>query len=129
LIRVYFDSSAIFKLSHQERETLPLIQFLEETPLEASTSVMADVEVVRNLRNRQLNDDGALGGFYLVALDDDIRRTAATLESRTLRALDAIHIASALAIGDRDLQFVTYDDRQAEAARAAGLKVVQPGRN
>lgn len=129
MIRVYFDSSAIFKLSHQERETLALIQFLEETPLEASTSVVADVEVVRNLRNRGLNDDGALGGFYLVALDDDICRTAASLESRTLRALDAIHIASALAIGDRDLQFVTYDDRQAEAARAAGLKVVQPGRN
>lgn len=106
-----------------------MIQFLEETPLEASTSVVADVEVVRNLRNRRLKDDGALGGFYLVALDDDIRRTAASLESRTLRALDAVHIASALAIGDRDLQFVTYDDRQAEAARAAGLKVVQPGRD
>jgi hypothetical protein len=26
------------------------------------------------------------------------------------------------------LEFVTYDDRQADAARQAGLKVVQPGR-
>lgn len=45
-----------------------------------------------------------------------------------MKSLDAIHIATALAIGDRDVQFVTYDDRQAEAARQAGLTVVQPGR-
>ena len=45
-----------------------------------------------------------------------------------VRSLDAIHLATALAIGDDQLEFVTYDDRQADAARAAGLKVVQPGR-
>ena len=45
-----------------------------------------------------------------------------------MRSLNAIQIARALAVGDRDLQFVTYDERQAEAARQAGLKVVEPGR-
>ena len=45
-----------------------------------------------------------------------------------IKSLDAIHIATALAIGDRDLQFITYDNRQADAARQAGLKVIQPGR-
>ena len=45
-----------------------------------------------------------------------------------LRALDAIHIATALSIGDPELQFVTYDQWQAESAREAGLTVVQPGR-
>jgi predicted nucleic acid-binding protein len=43
-----------------------------------------------------------------------------------LRSLDAVHAATAL--GLRSLwAFVTYDDRQAAAAREAGLSVVSPG--
>lgn len=67
-------------------------------------------------------------GIYLLAVDVDIRREAQRLKPPHLRTLDAIHLATALSIGDPDLEFITYDDRQAEAARAAGLKVVQPGR-
>ena len=67
-------------------------------------------------------------GFYLVGLDPDVRRKRCASSRDHSRALDAIHIATALAVGDRDLQFVTYDERQADAARQAGLKVVQPGR-
>jgi predicted nucleic acid-binding protein len=126
--RVYFDSSALFKLSHDERESMALIDFLDEGPTEASTSVLGEVEVLRKLRQRQLEADRAMAGFYLIGLDDEIRKTAIEIGGGTLRALDAIHIATALAIGARDLLFVTYDDRQAEAARHAGLTVVQPGR-
>jgi predicted nucleic acid-binding protein len=43
-----------------------------------------------------------------------------------LRSLDAIHLASALAIGDYPEAFVTYDERLADAARAVGLKVLTP---
>jgi hypothetical protein len=42
-----------------------------------------------------------------------------------VRTLDAIHVATALAIEAVDA-FVTYDDRQADAARAVGLPVVRP---
>ena len=128
MIRAYFDSSAIFKLGCEETETLALIDFLEDEVREASTSVLAEVEVARNLRHRRLDQGEAVKGFHLITVDDEIRRTAIQLGDQSLRSLDAIHIASALAIGDRDLEFVTYDDRQAGAARRAGLKVVQPGR-
>ena len=67
-------------------------------------------------------------GIYLLNLDADVRHEALRLKPHRLRALDAIHLATALSIGRRELEFVTYDDRQAEAARQAGLKVVQPGR-
>ena len=40
------------------------------------------------------------------------------------RALDVLHVASALELGLR--RFVTYDDRQALLARAAGLRVLRP---
>ena len=126
--RAYFDSSAIFKLAHSERESLALIEYLEQGSNQITTSVVGEIEVVRNLRHRQLDDDDAVTGFYLIGLDQDIRRSAIELGDGRLKALDAIHIATALAIGDRDLHFITYDDRQADAARQAGLKVVQPGR-
>lgn len=128
MIRAYFDSSAVFKLSHEERETWALIDYLEQADLEVSTSVIAEVEVLRNLLHRGYDADDAMAGFYVVGLDEEVRRHAVELGSRTLRSLDAIHIASALAIGDRNIQFITYDGRLAAAAREAGLTVVQPGR-
>ena len=96
--------------------------------MKVSTSVLAEVEVLRTLRKHHMNDEHAVTGFYLLSFDDEVRRYASEVGATTLRSLDAIHLATALSIGDRDLDFVTYDDRQAEAARQAGLKVVQPGR-
>jgi predicted nucleic acid-binding protein len=40
------------------------------------------------------------------------------------RTLDVLHVSSALTIGCR--RFVTYDERQAQLARAVGLKVLRP---
>jgi predicted nucleic acid-binding protein len=127
VIRAYFDSSAIIKLTRAERESQGLIDYLERDDVEASTSVLAEVEVVRNLNKLRLDSAGAMRGFYLLAFDTDVRAAALTLGS-TLKSLDAIHVASALAIGDPTLEFITYDEQQAAAARDAGLKVVQPGR-
>ena len=116
------------KLSHEEAESMALIEYLDNGSVEVSTSVLAEVEVLRNLPKFEVATEDAMSGFYLLALDEDIRRTASRIGDGTLRSLDAIHVATALAVGDRDLEFVTYDDRQARAARAAGLTVVQPGR-
>ena len=128
MIQAYFDSSAIMKLTGAEAESEALINYLQDTPVEVSTSVLAQVEVLRNLRKQPVESDEAMNGFYLLAFDEEVRRQAVVVGGETLRSLDAIHIATALAIGNRDLHFVTYDIRQAEAARQAGLKVVQPGR-
>ena len=127
----YLDASAIVKLAIEERESLALVDYLAEGDRAISTSVVAEIEVVRTLqliRSSRADQDDAILGIYLLHLDDDVRRAALRLKPFELRALDAIHVATALGVGDRDLEFVTYDDRQAEAARAAGLKVVQPGR-
>lgn len=51
---------------------------------------------------------------------------AGLLPGEQLRFLDAVHLASAIAIAVDVL--VTYDLRMAEAARAAGLVVIAPGR-
>ncbi len=58
-------------------------------------------------------------------LDAEIDRRASLIGLGALRTLDAIHIATALALPGVDA-FVTYDDRQAEAARLVGLPVIRP---
>jgi hypothetical protein len=43
-----------------------------------------------------------------------------------VRTLDAIHLATALELGDELTAFVCYDDRLSAAAAALGLPVVTP---
>ena len=131
MTEAYLDASAILKLMVEERESLALVNYLDERELAISTSVIAEVEIVRSLqrlRASRADQDDAMRGIYLLNLDPGVRHEALRLKPHQLRALDAIHIATALSVNDRELEFVTYDERQADAARQAGLKVVQPGR-
>jgi predicted nucleic acid-binding protein len=51
---------------------------------------------------------------------------AANFFEPKLHTLDAIHVVSALEVRPIDF-FVTYDKRQAKAARRAGLPTISPG--
>ena len=66
-----------------------------------------------------------LDSCSLVAVDREILRSAAALASQVLRPLDAIHLASALAI--RPDAILVYDSRLGGAAAEAGLRVEAPG--
>ncbi len=55
-----------------------------------------------------------------------IRARAALLEPLTLRSLDALHLATALEIGDELDGLVTYDGRMSAAAETFGLMVIAP---
>jgi predicted nucleic acid-binding protein len=59
-------------------------------------------------------------------LTDQIRRRACELEPPTLRSLDAIHIATALDLGERLECMYSYDVRMATAANEVGLRVCAP---
>ncbi len=66
-------------------------------------------------------------GVALIEVTGDLTHMAADLSPPTLGSLDALHLASALAVADEIDAFVSYDSRLAEAAAAAGLVVVAPG--
>jgi uncharacterized protein len=55
-----------------------------------------------------------------------IRAKAALLEPVTLRSLDALHLATALEIGDELDGLVSYDGRISAAAETFGLLVLAP---
>lgn len=67
-----------------------------------------------------------LDAIALVPVDRGTVAGAGALAEPVLRALDAIHVAAAVALAPLDA-FVSYDVRQAAAARLAGLRTVAPG--
>lgn len=125
----YLDASALLKLVVGEPESEALRAYLAERPGQV-TSLLSAVEVPRVAARRGITDTGrievVLRQVTILGLDEPIARRAATLEPASLRALDAIHLASALELGTDLGAFVTYDVRLAEAARALGLEVAAP---
>ena len=55
-----------------------------------------------------------------------ILTAAAELDPAELRSLDALHLASALSLGEDLARFYCYDARLAAAAEALGIEVSQP---
>ena len=127
---VYLDSSAFVKLAVEEPETRALRAFLAERDGRRVSSALLRTESLRAVR--QLGGDflstvrEGLRRVDLVAIDDRILDAAGTLEPRVLRTLDAIHLATALAVGDDLETVVTYDERMAEGARLLGLPTAAP---
>ena len=68
-----------------------------------------------------------LSGISFVELSGPIRRLAGEVGSPNLRSLDAIHLASALSLGDDLGAFCCYDLRLRADAKDAGLTVLSPG--
>lgn len=133
MIGCYLDASAVVKLATAEPESDALRGWLlERSPL--VTSRVSTVEVARAIARKpesraaraQAAVHEAFTSVSVLELDAAIASRAADVGPPTLRALDAIHLASALAIGDEVTEFVTYDARLADAARAAGLHVIAP---
>ncbi len=86
----------------------------------------ADREPAFRLAAGLMKAHAFLEELRLHPIEDSILRQAASMVHPHLGSLDAIHVATALAL--RPLAaFVTYDKRQAEAARAVGLVVRSPG--
>jgi predicted nucleic acid-binding protein len=62
----------------------------------------------------------------LLNLTPAVCERAGSLEPVVLRSLDALHLATALELGDDLDGIVTYDERLGDAARILGYAVVAP---
>ena len=123
---LYLDASAITKLVVDEQESAALERLVAGKAL--ATSRVAVVEVTKAVARADPGADawGVLSRLAFVELDADLARLAGATGGPALRALDAVHVASALRLVPEIDAFVTFDDRQAAAARAAGLHVATP---
>ena len=93
-------------------------------------SAIVEVEVIRAVRRRVprliVQAHAVVAQISVIELTETIRARAAQLEPVTLRSLDALHLATALEIGDELGAVVTYDARMAGAAESLGLAVLAP---
>lgn len=125
----YLDSSAIVKLVIAEAESAPLRRHLRRRgPL--TSSALARTEVLRALL-----DEGEVGvargrevlsRLNLVRVNDRVLSAAGSLVPSELRSLDAIHLATALRLGDDVRELITYDERMIVAAKALGFRTASP---
>lgn len=129
---LYVDSSALLKQYVDEHDSLVAEELMGTDPV-LVTSRLTEVEVRRNLTRLLDGDDldrqrrafaSDLDAFALVALDAVTMNAAARIAEQTLcRSLDAIHLGAAQRAGTATT-LLTFDVRQARAARAIGLSVV-----
>ncbi|MGI9016313.1 MAG: type II toxin-antitoxin system VapC family toxin [Euzebya sp.] len=128
----YFDTSALVKLVIAEPETYALRTWIADRgDVPAATSDLARTELLRAVRRGAPELVGrareVLESLTILALRPALFMTAGRLDPAELRSLDALHLASALDLGD-DLDYVvTYDDRLAAVAHLHGLAVAHPG--
>jgi len=128
---VYLDASALVKLVVREPESVALMEFLREHPDRVS-SALALAEVPRALRRARFGAAErrrareVLARVALVDIDRRALAAAAAIEPPTVRTLDAIHFATALALREDLAALVTYDRRLAVAAERADLPVQAP---
>ena len=127
---LYLDSSAFVKLAVEESDTAALRAFLGDRRSRHVSSALLRAEALRAVRH--LGTDAlatvreGLRRVDLIGIDDRILDAAGTLEPGVLRALDAIHLATAMAIGDDLEAIVTYDARMVDASRLLGLPPAAP---
>jgi predicted nucleic acid-binding protein len=127
---IYLDSSALLKFVIQEAESEVLRAWLDGRSEPAVSSELAKVEVIlaarRVLPGALPVARAVIAAIDLLPLSGAVVDLAAGTEQQ-LRSCDALHLASAVLLGDELTDFVTYDHRLATAARTARLHVSSPG--
>jgi predicted nucleic acid-binding protein len=135
---VYLDASALVKAvrGSEEKGAMALREYIQGADLISSELVLT--EVPRALQRKAAERPrfrleqalqgaaAALDSLALRPVDESVLTGAGMFGEPLLRSLDAIHVVTALFVYPIDA-FVTYDKRQAAAARLAGLQTVAPG--
>lgn len=132
---VYLDTSALAKLVVAEGESQELFHWLGERQRSATgvlvTSDVARTELLRLVRryapDRMTRARDVLDTLTITAVTTDLFEAAARIEPVELRSLDALHLASALNLGDDLDILVCYDQRLSDAASRQGIRVAAPG--
>lgn len=126
----YLDTSALAKLVVADPGTDALIAWLAEAPRNPVACDLVRTELIRTVRrvapDRMVRARAVVDGVTLTRVRTEVFESAGRLEPADLRSLDALHLASALDLGDDLEGLVTYDARLAAAAELNGIEVVAP---
>ena len=126
----YVDSSAMLKLAFTEPESVQLREWLTQDQPVLVGSDLVRTETIRAVRRtfpEQLDRAlTTLGLLNLLRVTPTAFRRASDLGPESLRSLDALHMASALELGEALEGMITYDSRLTVACARHGVRVVAP---
>ncbi len=127
---IYLDTSAALKLVVAEPETGRLeLWMAEHAGIPRVSSRLLRIEmlraVTRTAPHRMSRVNVVLAAIALLSMDD-VAPAAEVIGDKTLRSLDAIHLATAHEIRTELSAFVCYDKRLRDSAHALGLPVEAP---
>ncbi len=134
---LYLDTSALVKLLVREAESEAIeVELLRWSKL--ATSLVTNVELPRAVsRAREERPNSVVDGSLVlrgilastttIRLDESIVGEAREVRPSSVGALDAIHVASALSLGDDLVAVATYDGRMQEALALVNVEVLAPG--
>lgn len=126
--RIYIDSSAFVKLIVAEPESPALRNFLANRDLVSSGLLRTEaIRAIRRTHESLVSPTlSAMERIDLIEVSPSILEVAALIDPPTVRSLDAIHLATAIRIGQRGTTFVAYDLRLLSAARELGFTTASP---
>jgi predicted nucleic acid-binding protein len=129
----YLESSAALALYVEEPTSAEVRSVIRDVDT-LGTSMLTQLEVMRNLHRLLDNERLALvvdqfledlQSMVVASVSDEVVDAAVTIAVATgVKSLDALHLSSALILGGIGAEFLTFDRRQADAARAVGLRVI-----
>src|SRR5215210_4084498 len=138
---LYLDTTALVKLYLDEEDSEAVHEAVEAAEgVATSTVAYAETRAAFARRERfgDLDDEGlrrAVGAFdgdwrsfVRISVSNLVAYRAGEMAERyALRGFDAVHLASAVRLGERfaDERFLAFDDRFVEAARAASVPVFE----
>ena len=127
----YLDTSAAVKLVVEEQGSKALRSWVQAATAPIVSSDLMRTELMRATRrgapDRMTEARAVLDSVVLLTVPTTVFERAGELEPELLRSLDALHLASALELGDELDGVVTYDERFAAAASGLGIPVIAPG--
>ena len=128
---IYLDTSAFVKLFLPEPDSPALTRYLAQRPRRVSAMLLR-TEALRTAVRAALSPRrmalvrALLDGVTLIPADAKLSDEAGMLGPPEMRALDAIHLATARSLGTGLAVLVTYDQRLATGAAWWGIPVASP---
>jgi uncharacterized protein len=118
------------KLVLREAHSTAMFRWHESREDRLVTCNLAETEVLRAVRRTDAGlterARAIISTLDVIALESAHLERVGGMLPAGLRTLDALHLAVALDLGPRLLGLITYDDRQAQAAREHAIRVVCP---
>jgi uncharacterized protein len=132
---IALDSSALIKRYQREDHSEWVRQVMDEDGDWCGSMLLASEPAIAAARNSNSSDELTqvdlrlttdLDHFHFIPVDADcLVRAIEIARGRRLRTVDAIHLAAAARL-PTDCRFITFDDRQKEAAASLGLELLAP---